>query len=143
MKPCLVDVNVLLALLAPRHVHHSSAEEWFARIEAREAGMCRFVQLGVIRLLGNISVMGPGVLSASEAWHAIFELMQDERIEFIPEPTGIDSILPALFRYRVATVNLVADAYLAAFAIASSRKLVTMDRGFRQFHGLELELLNV
>ena len=35
------------------------------------------------------------------------------------------------------------DAYLAAFAIVASRRLVTLDRGFRQFRGLDLDLLGL
>ena len=64
-----------------------------------------------------------------------------ERVEFVPEPPDIDSFLPALLRYRVPTGKLVSDAYLAAFAMSSSRRLVTLDAGYRQFRGVELELL--
>jgi predicted nucleic acid-binding protein len=35
----------------------------------------------------------------------------------------------------------VNDAYLAAFAITSDRKLVTFDRGFLEFPGLDVEIL--
>ena len=143
MKPCLVDVNVWLALLAPRHVHHWSARQWFALVEAGKAGMCRFVQLGVVRLLGNRSVMGEGAVSAGEAWKAVTDLMSDERVEFVAEPSGIDSVLPALFTYRVPTAKLVGDAYLAAFAVSGSRRIVTFDRSFREFREVEVEFLNV
>ena len=59
----------------------------------------------------------------------------------IPEPPRIDSVFPALWKYPVPTGKLVGDAYLAAFAMSDSRRLVTLDRGFRQFRGLEVELL--
>jgi toxin-antitoxin system PIN domain toxin len=143
MKPCLVDVNVWIALLVAWHVHHSSAHQWFAALKAQEAGMCRLVQLAIIRLLGNRSLMGSDVQSASHAWHKLAELAEDERIQFVPEPSGIDTAMPALLQYPVPTGKLVGDAYLAAFAISSSRKIVTMDRGFQQFHGVEVQLLDV
>jgi len=141
MKPCLVDANVWLALLAPRHVHHAAAVRWFDSCSVREAGMCRIVQLGLIRLLGNRSIFGDGALSAAAAWNAIQDLLADERVDFVAEPSGLDSLLPQLFRYPVPTGKLVGDAYLAAFALAASRRMVTADSGFQQFHKLEVEFL--
>ena len=142
MKPCLVDVNVWLALLVARHVHHQSARRWFATLAAGEAGICRIVQLALVRLLGNRAILGDDVVPAAGAWHTICSLMEDERVEFVAEPPAVDSILPELFRYPVPTGKLVGDAYLAAFAMAGSRRIVTADRGFQQFRGLEVELLS-
>ncbi len=48
----------------------------------------------------------------------------------------------ALVKYPVPTGKLVADAYLAAFAIASSRVLITLDRGFRQFKVPDVKILS-
>jgi len=141
MTPCLVDVNVWLALLAARHVHHETASRWFDSLRAEEAGMCRIVQLAVVRLLGNRTVMGDDSVPAAEAWNIVGQLLEDERVAFVAEPSGVDFILPELFRYPVPTGKLVVDAYLAAFAIAASRKMVTTDRGFSQFRGLEVTLL--
>jgi uncharacterized protein len=141
MKQCLVDVNLLLSLLVQQHVHHQAARSWFSRLRAGEAGVCRMVQLSVVRLLGNRSVMAKDQLSAAEAWRTISELLEDERLEFLPEPEALDNFLPKFFRYPVPTVNLVADAYLAAFAVAASRRIATFDRGFRQFDELEVDLV--
>ena len=141
MKRCLVDVNVLLALVAQRHAHHSSARRWYGALAAGEAGLCRVVQLALIRLLNNASVMGDDALPAAAAWRLIEELLQDERLEFVEEPELIDSVLPTLFVHRMPTGKFVMDAYLAGFAMAGSRRLVTFDKGFEQFRGLELELL--
>ena len=140
-RPCLVDANVWLALVVPRHQHHRPTREWFATLSARDAGLCRVVHLAVIRLLSNGSVMKDDVLSAAEAWSCLEELRQDERVDFLQEPPTVDSILPRLFRYRIPTRNLVNDAYLAAFAIGASMRLVTWDGGFRQFRELDAEIL--
>lgn len=141
MKRCLVNVNVWLALLVIQHEHHKLARKWFDRLAADEAGLCRIVQLALIRLLANRSIMGVHVVSASSAWDLIEKLLEDERVDFIPEPSGVDSVLPTLLNYPIPTGKLVTDAYLAAFAIAASRRLVTLDRGFRQFRGLDVDLL--
>jgi len=141
MKRCLADVNVWLALLVMQHEHHRTATKWFDGLSAGEAGLCRLVQLALIRLLGNRSIMGDCAISAAAAWDLIETLLEDERVSMVPEPPRIDSVLPALLKYPVPTGKLVGDAYLAAFAMSDSRRLVTLDRGFRQFRGLEVELL--
>jgi uncharacterized protein len=142
MALCLVDVNVLLALVARQHVHHTAARKWFGALSAGEAGLCRVAQLALIRLLNNRPVMGDEAISAGVAWRLIEELLEDERLEYVPEPALLDSVLPTLFVPSMPAGKLITDAYLAAFAIASSRRLVTFDKGFRQFRGLELELLH-
>jgi toxin-antitoxin system PIN domain toxin len=141
MRCSLVDVNVWLSLLVRRHEHHNTARRWYEALESAEAGLCRFVQLGVIRLLGNQAILGRDALSAPAAWNLMQELLEDERVEFVPEPPDIDSFLPPLLRYPVPTGKLVSDAYLAAFALSSSRRLTTLDAGYRQFRGLEVEIL--
>jgi toxin-antitoxin system PIN domain toxin len=142
MATSLVDVKVWLALLVQEHVHHAAAQKWFSTLRRRDAGLCRAVQLGLIRLLGDPRLMKPSPLSALDAWRTIVELPADEQVRFLSEPLGLDSTLPELFRYPVPTRRLVNDAYLAAFAICSDRKVVTLDRGFVQFHGLQVEILS-
>jgi hypothetical protein len=141
MKQCLADVNVLLPLLVRHHEHHEIALRWFEGLHAGEAVLCRFVQLALIRLLGNRTIMREFVLSAAAAWQLIEDLMEDERLEFAAEPAPLDSAFPRLLTYSVPTNKLVSDAYLAAFAIAGTLRLATFDSGFEQFRGLDLELL--
>jgi len=137
----LVDVNVILALLVRQHVHHALARDWFNDLEAGQAGLCRLVQLSLVRLLGNRSIMGGDAVSALEGWRLVQELLQDERIELLAEEPTIDSILPRFLDHPVAAGKLVSDAYLAAFAIAASRQLITLDRDFLRFRALDVRLL--
>jgi toxin-antitoxin system PIN domain toxin len=143
MKRCLVDVNVALALSVPSHQFHEVCLRWFDQLAAGEAGLCRIVQLALVRLLGNRSVMGTYAVSAQRGWQLTTELLQDERVEFVAEPVSLDAVLPDYLRYPVPAGRLVTDAYLAAFAIASSRQIVTLDSGFRQFERLDVRLLAV
>jgi toxin-antitoxin system PIN domain toxin len=141
MKRCLVDVNVWLALLVVHHEHHDLARNWFDGLAANEAGLCRIVQLALIRLLANRSIMGAHLLSPSAGWTLLETLLEDERVDFIQEPSGVDSVLPTLLNYSIPSGKLVTHAYLAAFAIAASHRLVTLDHDFRQFRGLDVDLL--
>ena len=141
MKRCLADVNVLLALLVRHHEHHGLALRWFERLEAGEAVVCRFVQIALIRLLGNRTVMQEFTLSASEAWRVLEEMLEDERMEFAAEPALTGTVFPKLLKDAVPTNKLVADAYLAAFSIAGQMRLSTVDNGFRLFADVDLDLL--
>jgi toxin-antitoxin system PIN domain toxin len=143
MKRCLADVNVLLPLLVRHHEHHKLALRWFDGLAPGEAVLCRSVQLALVRLLGNRTVMGKYAVSASAVWRLIEELMQDERIEFASEPPLVDDVLPKLLRYAASTRKLVGDAYLAAFSIAGQMRLTTVDNGFKQFRDLDLDLLRL
>lgn len=119
MKPCLVDVNVWLALLVRQHEHHALVGHWFA----------------------NRSLMHDHAIPVSAGWDIVAKLLEDERVEFLAEPPGMDEVMPDLLRYRAPTAQLVSDSYLAAFAIASGLSLVTLDRGFRQSRGLDVNIL--
>jgi toxin-antitoxin system PIN domain toxin len=137
----VVDSNAWLALLVQQHEHHPVARQWFGELAPGQAGMCRVVQLDVIRFMGTARMMQGGAISCANAWLTIRELLEDERVEFLKEPVGIDTIVPTLLHDRVPTSGLAKDAYLAAFAMASRRCLLTRDRGFQQFRGLEVEIL--
>ena len=141
MRQSLVDVNVWIALLNIHHVHHLIVAQWFETLSLEEAVLCRQVQLGVARLLSNRTIMQDAALPAGEAWRIIGTLRDDERVQFADEPKIIDAVLPTLFKYPAPTGKLISDAYLAAFAIASSRRLVTLDQGFKQFQGLDAVIL--
>jgi toxin-antitoxin system PIN domain toxin len=143
MKRCLADVNVLLPLLVRHHEHHELALRWFDGLAPGEAVLCRFVQLALVRLLGNRTIMGKYAVSASAAWDLIVELIEDERVEFAAESPLVDGVFPKLLRYAAPTNKLVGDAYLAAFSIAGQMRLTTVDKGFEQFRGVDLQLLSV
>ena len=139
MKRSLVGGNVWLALLVRQHEHHARALRWVDSLEAGDALMCRFVQLGLIRLLANRTVIGSDAVSAATAWQLIATLLEDERVEFASEPADLDSHLPALWKYPVPTGKLGTDAYRVAFSLSLSCRLATPDRGFRAFPEVPVE----
>ena len=142
MKRCLADANVLLPLLVVNHKHHQVAVRWFDGLRDGEVVVvCRMVHLALMRLLCNRAVMREYVISASAAWRLIEAVFEHERLEFADEPAVLQDVMPTLLKYPAPTGKLVSDAYLAAFAIAGRMRMVTFDRGFAQYHGLDLELI--
>ena len=141
-KPCLVDINVLLALLAGNHAHHVTARKWFDGCDKDEIGICRYVQLGVIRLLGHTALMQQHAISGLAAFRIIHELIElDERVQFVADHKDVDLFFPQCLSEPVPASKAVNDAYLAAFALAAKRRLVTLDTGFKKFDKLDLLLL--
>ena len=54
-RPVLLDVNVLVALFDPDHVHHDTAHDWFADSRGCGWATCPLTENGVVRILSNLS----------------------------------------------------------------------------------------
>jgi predicted nucleic acid-binding protein len=53
VKPALLDLNLLIALLWPSHEHHEAAHRWFGGRRKGRWATCALTQLGFIRLVSN------------------------------------------------------------------------------------------
>ena len=83
MNRHLLDVNVLLALVWPRHESHDAAHSWFAKSGHKAWATSPLTQLGVLRLLTNPAVT-QGAVSAASALEAVNEATRHEGHEFWP-----------------------------------------------------------
>jgi toxin-antitoxin system PIN domain toxin len=137
----LSDVNCLLAFCYDRHVHHPDAITWLESQNELSVVICRNTQLGLLRLLTNVSVMGKDVCNLKQAWTIYDTLMGDERFDFSTEPMDLEQFLRWYTAGEQVSPKLWQDAYLAAFARAAKLHLVTFDRGFQQYEGLRLTIL--
>ena len=127
------DINVWVALTYEGHAHHSTAVEWFTTVN-RDSTLvfCRFTQLGLLRLLTTGAVMGDEVMTQPEAWTAYDRWQQDDRVDLMDEPFGLEARFRSLTRLRNPAAKDWADSYLAAFAAAALLTLVTFDRTLRR-----------
>lgn len=121
-----------MALTYEGHVHHAAAVEWFTTV-GQDASLvfCRFTQLGLLRLLTAEAVMGDEVMTQPEAWGAYDRWRQDDRVELMNEPAGLEARFRTLTRRRNPATKDWADSYLAAFAASGGLTLVTFDRALR------------
>jgi uncharacterized protein len=137
----LPDTNVWLALALTKHVFHAAAIDWFAAQQTeRSILLCRATQQSLLRLLTTDAVMQPyGVppLTNANAWKVHDDLLSDRRIAWAAEPNGIDAYWKTFANCATASPKLWMDAYLAAFAAAAGHRLITTDKAFRQFKGLD------
>jgi uncharacterized protein len=127
------DINVWVALAYDRHVHHTTARDWFDDLAPSvRLFFCRLTQLGLLRLLSSPAVMGPDqAKSQQDAWKIYDCWLEDDRVEFLDEPGGIEAQFRALTQSPQASPKDWADSYLAAFAHVSRLAVVTFDRGFQ------------
>jgi toxin-antitoxin system PIN domain toxin len=142
----LADSNVWLALALSKHESHGVAVAWLAERKPPETVLfCRSTQQSFLRLLTTRAVLAPyGIppLSNKAAWSAYEGFLADERILWVAEPSGLESHWKKLARNAKASPKLWMDAYLAAFAMTGGYKLVTTDKAFKQFKGLDLLVLS-
>jgi predicted nucleic acid-binding protein len=54
----LLDVNVLVALFDPAHLHHEGAHAWFGRNRSRRWATCPLTENALVRVLSNASYHG-------------------------------------------------------------------------------------
>ena len=138
MKISVPDLNVLLALLAASHSHHSKALEWFEKRDADSVAICRVTQMGLLRLLTNPKALPAGCCSIPRAWDVVNELLADTRVFFESEPPELEATWTALMTGTGVGPGSWTDAYLAAFAIRHDYEFVTFDRGFTRWSDLSV-----
>ena len=126
MTRFLPDVNTLLALVDPLHVHHDAAHRWYARRSPLRLLTCPHLENGVIRVASQPQY--PNSLgTSSRARDILRNLLRQLKVERCEQDVSLldDSVLlkPALL-----TPGRVADFYLLALAVANRSRLATFDQ---------------
>lgn len=80
-------------------------------------------------------------LARQPAKSLLYFLLAEERISRASEPRGLAAQWKKFSATSKPSPKLWMDAFLAAFAVAGGYQLVTMDKAFRQFKGLDLFVL--
>jgi len=136
MTLLFIDLNVWLALLVDRHPHYTIAWKWLSSLpDDAHLIMCRYTQLGILRMLTNKAVMGDETHTLHQAWVVYDRWLEDPRVEFYPEPRNLETAFRHAtqpFAAKQAS-KWVGDCWLLAFAEASKAQLVTFDRALHEF----------
>ena len=120
---CLLDSNVLVALVQQNHVHAEQAGAWLDTLREPYA-TCPLTQGALLRLL-----LREGV-SAADARVSLKSVVDDDRHQFWPDDIDYLAVrLDGVVGHRQVT-----DAYLAALARARGGRLATFDRGLAALH---------
>ena len=125
----LLDVNLLLALAWPNHVHHGAALKWF-KIDQKEGwATCSVTQSGFIRVSSNRAII-PEARTPGEAAVLLREIIGLPNHNF-----WVDDISLVASRFadmsRIHGFRQVTDAHLLALALRHGGRLATLDRSVR------------
>ena len=127
MNCCLLDVNVLIALLWPPHEDHGRAQKWFAQNADQGWATCPITQAGFVRIVSNPAFSRRPV-SPSDALEVLMGSLQHRTHRFWTEDIGIAEAV-SKFGRRLIGHRQVTEAYLLGLAIHKKGRLVTLDGG--------------
>lgn len=125
----LLDVNVLVSLAWPNHVHHRLVHDWFAHHQARLWATTPITECGFVRVSSNRSAI-PAAVSVGEAVVLLARMRSLPGHVFLADDVGL--VLgdgTEADGTRLATHRAVTDAHLVALARRYGARLVTLDRG--------------
>lgn len=127
MSPtALLDVNLLVALFDPDHVHHELAHDWFADHHAGGWATCAVTENGFVRVLANPSY-GAGVSRPAELVQRLRLFCASRHHVFWADSISLQDkkiFNPAFIRGH----RQVSDVYLLGLAKKMGGSLATFDR---------------
>ncbi|WP_404430480.1 PIN domain-containing protein [Microbacterium lacus] len=119
----LLDVNVVIALLDPLHVHHDRAHRWFERRGNDPWHTSPTVQNGVVRVISNPKYSNtqpaPVVLSSLASLAA-----RDDHVFIADSVSLLDG---SVHTERLLASSQVTDTYLLHLAASNDALLATFD----------------
>lgn len=123
-RVALLDVNVLVALFDPSHVHHTTAHDWFADHGAEGWATCPITENGFLRVLTHPRA---GVEDDYQTLRAGLQTFcATKGHSFWPDAVSLQD--DSLFdRSVVLTPRQLTDIYLLGLAVRMSGTLATFD----------------
>ena len=124
----LLDVNVLVALFDPAHIHHDAAHAWFGVHREHGWATCPLTENGFARVLSNPAYPGRRT-TVADAVDRLTRLVRGGDHTFWADRVSLldDSVVE---RGRLSGHRQITDAYLLALAVSNEGQVVTFDRGF-------------
>jgi len=126
LKICLLDINLLIALAWPSHIHHEQSHVWFGANSASGWATCPVTQCGFVRVSSNPKIIADAV-SPKAALSVLHDIISIDRHVFWPDSISLteSSYIPTslLIGHRQVT-----DTYLLGLAVSNNGRLATLDK---------------
>ncbi len=131
MTVYLLDVNVLIALSWPDHVHHERVQRWFGKHRAKGWATCPLAEAGFVRIVSNPAFSSRSV-SVQQAIQGLADSVKDDAHQFWADSI---SLLEAVrfFREAIRCHQQIPDAYLVGLAMHKKGKVATLDPGLARW----------
>jgi toxin-antitoxin system PIN domain toxin len=142
-RPALLDVNLLIALFDPDHVHHDLAHDWFADNRRRGWATCAITENGFVRVVAN-PAYGSQVARPVDLVDRLRQLSRVPGHQFWSDTVSLRD--ERLFDCsRVGGARHLTDLYLLGLAQRHGGTLATLDRTLpvRAIVGRRADLLEV
>ena len=122
----MLDVNVLVALFDPDHVHHDAAHAWFAANRAAGWATCPITENALVRILSNVAYIDPPEPPAAVVRRLQAFCASGEHV-FWPDEISLrhEDLFAA---HLPVTHRRITDVYLLGLATRRRGRLVTFDR---------------
>jgi toxin-antitoxin system PIN domain toxin len=139
----LFDSSVWIAAIFTTHPCHEQAQSaLYEATPAAPAVFCRSTQQSVLRLASTPALLkayGADGLTNRDALVALEALLALPQVCEREEPPGTVALWHRLAGRDTASPKVWMDAYLAAFAISSGLRLVTLDDDFKNYEAQGLD----
>jgi uncharacterized protein len=124
MTTFLLDINLLLALSDPMHMHHEAAHHWFSDQGQQSWATCPITENGFLRIASHPNYPNrPGGLPAVLV--ILRQLCETPGHQFWGEDIStLDILLPD----AIISQGQITDVYLAGLAFHRKGKLATLDK---------------
>lgn len=120
----LLDVNVLIAICDPLHVHHAVAVRHFRTLQPAGWATCPLTENGFVRIFGSPAYpQGPG--STDRAARFLRQLLLQPGHRFWPDSI---SLMDASQFPHLPVAKHLTDYYLLALAVEQGGRLATFDQ---------------
>jgi len=123
MTTRLLDVNVLLALTNPSHVHNKRSQQWFKGVDSWAT--TPITQTGFIRLMLNPAVAGQAI-PAPAVLLVLQQLLKLDGHVFWDDPSSLAA--PRIDTTGLVGHRQVTDFHLVNLAAINNGVLATFDR---------------
>ncbi len=124
----LLDINVLVALAWPNHVHHDRAHAWFTNVRAWAT--CPVTQSGFVRVSSNRNAI-PDARTPAEAIRLLAEMVALKNHRFWEDSVSIARAGHGAFG-RLVSYRQITDAHLVELAMTHEGHVATFDRGLQE-----------
>lgn len=129
----LLDVNMLVSLAWPNHVHHVAARRWFRERRDRWA-TTPVTEVGFVRVSSNRAAI-PTAVAPSQALGILAQMRDAPGHVFLADDVEMVTGHHVAQGPILAGHQQVTDAHLLAVAARHGARLVTFDRGIRSLAG--------
>jgi hypothetical protein len=131
------DANILINALRKGAPYHQECAQWLrdTGTNGAEIGLTELVEAAYLRIATLPRIQVAPINHVLQFWRE--DLWSHPRVRRLQPRPSHNAILGSLIEQLALTGNDINDAWLAALAIEYRATLVSLDRGFARFPGLD------